>query len=343
MRCQTKRLRPFLQSARVSARGVSRPLQRAVTDFGSDLPFAKAMDKLVEHYGVVVPESTIRRITLSHSKAVFESTPSEQSWPEQAGCEVIIAQTDAGMVPIVQPSATQSDKRKGKELFWKESKLCLAHPLGSVTPTFAGTLQGDAQMAGRHLFACATRAGFGTRSYVHVVGDGAPWIAAQVQEQFGANGHYLVDFYHVCEYLGAAAKTIAPNEQAARAWMAEQKERLKTHKAQDVLQALQPHQEAAGTLDADAPVRQCHRYLTNRMDQLNYREALNKDLPIGSGEIESAHRYVVQKRLKLSGCWWRLQNAEHMLALRLNRANQQWRAYWAGLAARFASQSGTSV
>jgi len=32
------------------------------------------------------------------------------------------------------------------------------------------------------------------------------------------------------------------------------------------------------------------------MDQLNYQDALNKNLPIGSGEIESAHRYVVQKR-----------------------------------------------
>ena len=125
--------------------------------------------------------------------------------------------------------------------------------------------------------------------------------------------------------------------------MAEQKERLKTHRAQQVVQALQPHQEAPGTQDVDAPVRQCHRYLSNRMDQLNYQDALSKDLPIGSGEIESAHRYVVQKRLKLSGCWGRLQNAEHMLALRLNRANRQWTAYWTNLAARVASESGTSV
>jgi hypothetical protein len=77
-----------------------------------------------------------------------------------------------------------------------------------------------------------------------VVGDGAPWIAAQVQEKFGANGSYLVDFYHACEYLGAAAKAIAPNKQAAKAWMAEQKDRLKTQNAAQVLQALLPHLEA---------------------------------------------------------------------------------------------------
>jgi hypothetical protein len=29
--------------------------------------------------------------------------------------------------------------------------------------------------------------------------------------------------------------------------------------------------------------------------------------PIGSGEIESTHRYIVQQRLKLPGAWWRTQ------------------------------------
>ncbi len=236
-------------------------MQRVVTDFGADLPFAQAMDKLVEHYGVVVPESTIRAITLGHAQTMFEATPVTQSWPAHKGCEVIIAQTDGGMVPIMETSTTQADKRKGKKLFWKEHKLCLAHAQGSVTPVFAGTLQGDAQAAGKQLFACASLAGFGVNNHVHVVGDGAPWIAAQVQDKFGANASYLVDFYHVCEYLGAAAKVIAPSAQAAKTWMTEQKDRLKTANAHQVLQALQPHLEAPGTSDAEAPVRQCHRYL----------------------------------------------------------------------------------
>jgi hypothetical protein len=31
-------------------------------------------------------------------------------------------------------------------------------------------------------------------------------------------------------------------------------------------------------------------------------------LPIGSGEIESGHRYVFQNRLKISGAWWKMEN-----------------------------------
>ena len=81
--------------------------------------------------------------------------------------------------------------------------------------------------------------------------------------------------------------------------------------------------------DDGAPVRQCWRYLSQRQDQLDYEGAINQGLPIGSGEIESAHRYLIQKRLKLPGSWWNAANAEHMLSLRVNRANGEWPGYWA--------------
>ena len=100
-----------------------------------------------------------------------------------------------------------------------------------------------------------------------------------------------------------------------------------------MLSALVPHREAPGVSDEQAPVRLCHRYLATRKDQLHYREALAEGLPIGSGEIESAHRYVAQKRLKLPGAWWRVEHAEHMLAPRINRLNGDWDAYWAALVA----------
>jgi hypothetical protein len=80
--------------------------------------------------------------------------------------------------------------------------------------------------------------------------------------------------------------------------------------------------------DCQAAIRSCFRYSNRRQDQLDYPNALANALPIGSGEIESAHRYIVQKRLKLPGSWWCAANADYMLALRLNRANRQWDDYW---------------
>ena len=38
--------------------------------------------------------------------------------------------------------------------------------------------------------------------------------------------------------------------------------------------------------------------------------------------------YLVQKRMKLPGAWWSPENAEHMLALRVCRANCEWQSYW---------------
>ncbi len=303
-----------------------------MTDFGADLPFAKVMDKLVEHYGMLLGESTIRRITEGHARAIFDAPVKCSAWPTETGrSAVVVAEMDGGMVPIVEADLASADKRRGKKLYWKELKLCLAHPEQSKTLAYGGTLQGDVADAGQALFVCARQAGFGKASQVHAVGDGAPWIADQIEEQFGAQGSYLVDFYHVCDYLSAACKAIVIDTAGQALWLDEQKMRLKTQRADELLQELQTYLEPANIEDADAPVRQCHRYLSNRRDQLHYQHTLAQGLPIGSGEIESAHRYIVQQRLKRPGAWWNVNNAEHMLALRLNRANHQWNAYWADL------------
>ena len=68
--------------------------------------------------------------------------------------------------------------------------------------------------------------------------------------------------------------------------------------------------------------------MSARWEQLDYAGARAAGLPIGSGEIESGHRHVIQQRLKLAGCWWKEPNAEAMLGLRAARANQLWNAYW---------------
>ena len=110
--------------------------------------------------------------------------------------------------------------------------------------------------------------------------------------------------------------------------METQKSLLKNNDFAVVIANLTPYLEADGIDSDKAPVRACHRYLSNRTDQLDYQGAIEKGLPIGSGEIESAHRYVIQKRLKLPGAWWKVTNVGPMLALRVVRANDDWFKYW---------------
>jgi len=91
---------------------------------------------------------------------------------------------------------------------------------------------------------------------------------------------------------------------------------------------LRPYLEPNTIEDSQAPVRACHRYIKNRPEQLDYKTAIERELPIGSGEIESAHRYVLQKRLKLAGAWWSIEHAKNMINLRTCRANDLWDDYW---------------
>ena len=41
--------------------------------------------------------------------------------------------------------------------------------------------------------------------------------------------------------------------------------------------------------------------MKNRSNKFDYKNAIENDLPIGSGEIESANKNIVQKRLKIPG------------------------------------------
>jgi hypothetical protein len=156
-------------------------------------------------------------------------------------------------------------------------------------------------------------------------------MAQQMDAHFGSQAHYLIDFYHVCDYLVAAASTC--RQEAPSQWIEEQKDLIKSIDAEQVIEYLRRHSEPVATPDKEAPVRACHRYLSNRLHQLNYKTTLDNDLPIGCGEIESAHRYIIQKRLKIQGAWWLVEHAETMLALRTHRANNDWANYWQNTAA----------
>ena len=326
-------VRPFSLSAEISCREYSLPLQRVITDFGAEVPFHKIPSKLSEHYGISVPVSSSRVITEKHAEQVFANQEIERDIPERHGVDVLIEEVDGCLIPIVKIAEhTEGDKsvdrRTTREVDWKEARLCFARPKDTVTPVFGATL-GKPDDAGEQMAHCAIRAGLGSNTKVHGVGDGAPWIADQMNMVFGLQGSYLIDLYHLCEYLAAAGSTCAPG--AKESWLERQKELMKTDRSSEVLENLKAHLESETVPDKNAPVRACHRYISNREGQFDYKSALEAGLPIGSGEIESAHRYVIQDRLKRPGAWWKTENAEHMLALRVLRANNDWNLYWDGL------------
>lgn len=253
--------------------------------------------------------------------------------PDRPGVAILIAEMDGSMVPLVETAEPVEgeapiDRRKTRKLSWTEARLCLVHEPGSVTPIFGATM-GTVNEAGDRLWECAIDGGAGSKTQFHGLGDGASWITDQMDLRFGTQAKYLVDFFHLCEYLSAAAEVVAGK--GKETWMEEKKNWLKDNRWPDVLESLRPFLEHASVPDRDAPVRACYRYIANRPNFLDYKGALAAGLPIGSGEIESAHRYVIQIRLKIAGAWWKIENLGKMLALRVLRANGDWEDYWSSV------------
>lgn len=280
----------------------------------------------MEHYGFELSPEVIRKITLSRAESMSEELlcPNTTKQSKQ-----LLAESDGSMVPIVETQSLEgeSDRRKVRNLSWRECRLCFAREIDSLNAFFQATI-GSSELVCDLWKSCAVAAGFTDDTAVHCIGDGALWVREQAELAFGTQADYLVDFYHLSEYLAAAAPIF--NESNPNDWRHIQQKRLKEGNLYLVLQELGNHLypiKVSEETESKA-VRDCYRYLTNRLDQLDYLGAILEGLPIGSGEIESSHRMVVQKRLKKPGGWWKLENAEAMLNLLSLRANNRWEAYW---------------
>ena len=60
----------------------------------------------------------------------------------------------------------------------------------------------------------------------------------------------------------------------------------------------------------------------------DYAGAIARELPIGSGLIESGHKHGLHARLKGTGTAWLPVNADALAQLRVLRANPHWDAFW---------------
>ncbi len=237
------------------------------------------------------------------------------------GAGQLVAQSDGSMVCTVESGCREAPRPRQ----WKEMRLMAAQIHGSMDRVYAAGLVEVAE-AGRRWGHCAREAGWGLKSQVHVIGDGAPWIESQSREVFGDQGRFLLDFYHASEYLGAAAPSCRPRD--PQGWRRTQQQRLKTGRADKVLAQLRSQSEAEAIPEESAPVRAALRYLGGRAGQLDYAGALEKGLPIGSGLIESGHRHLIQARLKKPGSAWLPSSAHALAQLRVLRANGHWPSLW---------------
>ena len=162
------------------------------------------------------------------------------------------------------------------------------------------------------------------------IGNGAPWIWKWVEELF-PSARQILDYYHCSRYLHAVAEAQYGTD-AARAshWLEATLARLFCGEGTGVVWGLQRMQ--AVSEEAEEAIGTALTYLQKRLHQVDFGSHRKGGYPIGSGAIESAHRFIGHVRLKRSGAWWYKENSNAILALRcalyngtLDRVFQQYR------------------
>lgn len=297
-------------------------------DFGAEDSFSLAAIRLRRHHPVDLSAGTVRKITLKHAQNLAQEQKQTSCLGRlpATGADELIIEADGTMLPVVEFDEGKSqDRRKGRQTAWREVRLCAAQDKSKADAVYGCDMEGVEQLGYRWSH-CAGQAGWALNTQLHAVSDGAAWIGKQIEGCFGEETPHLLDFFHLMEYLCAAQKAKPQWMEPRKRWLQVQKKRLLNNQTEKVIQELAPHLEPPN--QEDQPIRAAWRYLSNHRSQLDYKTALEKGRPIGSGLIESGHRHVLQKRLKLSGAWWTQQNLNSMTQLRVCRANQRWDSYW---------------
>ena len=324
-------IRILPQAIKVNPRGCSSRFERVLSDFGFERSFRLSVQAVKEHYGFEIGESTVAKTTCKHAKSIeceHHKRANPRGLPPK-GSKQLIAQADGSFVRIVSTDIKAQDRRKSRRIDYREARLCAAQSHGCKKVHYEATF-GEVEQVGQYWLQASKQAGLAIESAVHGVSDGAPWIEDQFRSIFKQTDRFLIDFYHVCQYLSEASVSCSDKP---KRWMNTQKKRLKTGHPKKVIKCLSEHLENDTFQDQDAPVRRAHRYISKRVKSLDYKGAIELNLPIGSGLIESGHKHVLQARMKIPGASWSIENAQAFLQARTVRANGNWDSYWNTLAA----------
>lgn len=281
--------------------------------------FRQAGDRMLEHHGVEVSVSAIREMTLRNAQKSKKILSKERKTSLETGSDLVNLEMDGVMVPTVEYEDSK-DRRKAKTLQWKEIKVGAIQDPKCVEPKFACSMEGADALGDRLIIQMHGLVGSFIPN-IHGLADGALWTIEQGERIGGSRYGHLIDFYHLSEYLSDAFE--GDSKKALMLKRSQQEVRLgeiqKVAKRLKRRQKLNPKHEG---------IMKCLKYIKNRPGQFKYKEAIEKDLPIGSGLIESTNRSLIQKRLKIPGAWWLAENADDMAQLRTLRANGFWEELW---------------
>ena len=177
----------------------------------------------------------------------------------------------------------------------------------------------------------ATRRGFGpeTTKTVQIVLDGAKGLKHQLEPRF-PKAIFTLDVCHVVEKLWALGHHFHPEGseslqawvETCKAWIYRGESEVLIGKLEGWLRDTPLH--GPGTKSRRKALGSLIGYLKPRVEMMRYREWVEQDLVIASGQVEGAVRHLVGERFDCSGMRWIPRRAEALLHLRCIELNGDW-------------------
>lgn len=335
-----KSYKPLIDDLGITHQGRSEAVNRALSDFGIEDAFVPASKRFAEHYKYEISPSTVSRVTKQTaqeameyvedklSKAGDNYTDVEESneivehmLVELDGCEIRTAQLRI-KEDSIETTPVYHNPKKEKIINWRDVRIGLARPLKTDSKIYVGKKSFYPEIV-KQLFNASILKGMSPKTRVVAVADGGNGLREALDNQF-SNLQFILDKPHLKSHLYETAEELGIPQKERAGWV---NPRLKAISNGEVGRI----REELKNEHAD-----CHNHRLKRLigyidrfdDALNYNEFKEKGYPLGSGEVESAHKYVPQKRLKLSGACWHPDSINPMLALRVLRANRWWDDFW---------------
>lgn len=151
------------------------------------------------------------------------------------------------------------------------------------------------------------------------IADGARWIWKWAEQNY-PESIQIVDYYHAKEHLCEFAKLYFKDDKQRYKWIDELSQTMLNQGITPVIKTLVklPKQQKT-TVKRNTLIN----YYQRNKARMQYHKYLKKGLLIGSGAIESAHKDVLQQRLKLSGQRWTMEGFQQMAQLRVVYKSKQ--------------------
>jgi hypothetical protein len=255
--------------------------------------------------------------------------PDEEPMDERTAAQPLLVGADGVMVPFRPEDGTP----KGKTV-WREIKVAVLARLRRHTTRTGQEVSrlerrrlvavlGDIDALSPRLWLEAVRQGILSAQQVVWLSDGARGFWRLFFVCFAQYAIGILDFYHTTQNLwkGTAA-WLDGRTKRARQWFASARHRLRHGEPDSVLADIAQALELDGLPgSARETLANLYAYLEKHRDHINYEKFKELGLPIGSGFVESACKWLIQQRFKGVGMRWGEDGFNHLLHLRLAWVN----------------------